>query len=160
MFATTAIHDAFSLYGRPRAYSWDPRDEASMMYAYPVGPARDVSLHFPLVFLSPINYNPVAFLGTRNGRKHGSPDRSHLRCSVPPFEHPHSSYSGPFVSERDPQTAKFQCALRASPSSFHGRANHGNATEWIYLSSTRPLCFIGARGNAPRPHTYCRSQYV
>lgn len=36
-----AIHDAFSLYGRPRAYSWDPRDEASMMYAYPVGPARD-----------------------------------------------------------------------------------------------------------------------
>ncbi|KAI9512071.1 hypothetical protein F5148DRAFT_1165993 [Russula earlei] len=36
-----AFHDAFSLYGRPRAYSWDPRDQASMMFAYPVGPARD-----------------------------------------------------------------------------------------------------------------------
>lgn len=47
MLATIALHDAFSLYGRPRAYSWDPRDEASMMYAYPVGPARDVSFHFP-----------------------------------------------------------------------------------------------------------------
>ncbi|SRR6266404_3305656 len=47
--ATAAFHDAFSLYGRPRAYAWDPRDEASMMYAYPVGPARDVS------FLSRLN---------------------------------------------------------------------------------------------------------
>ena len=56
MFDTTAIHDAFSLYGRPRAYSWDPRDEASMMYAYPVGSARDVSFHSSFsVLLSPIN---------------------------------------------------------------------------------------------------------
>src|SRR5229473_2062627 len=45
--ATTAFHDVFSLYGRPRAYSWDPRDDASMMYAYPVGPARDVSFRSP-----------------------------------------------------------------------------------------------------------------
>ncbi|KAH9959584.1 hypothetical protein BC827DRAFT_1212394 [Russula dissimulans] len=38
----TAFHDTFSLYGRPRAYSWDPRDQSSMMYGYPVGPARDL----------------------------------------------------------------------------------------------------------------------
>jgi len=57
MFGATAIHDAFSLYGRPRAYSWDPRDEASMMYAYPVGPARDVSFHSHFSApLSLINY--------------------------------------------------------------------------------------------------------
>lgn len=41
-----AFHDSFSLYGRPRAYSWDPRDLASMMFAYPAGPSRDVSLCF------------------------------------------------------------------------------------------------------------------
>ncbi|KAI0250241.1 hypothetical protein BJV78DRAFT_1128264 [Lactifluus subvellereus] len=38
-----AFHDAFSQYGRPRSYSWDPRDPSSMMYAYPVGPNRNVS---------------------------------------------------------------------------------------------------------------------
>ncbi|KAF8501683.1 hypothetical protein F5888DRAFT_1608933 [Russula emetica] len=143
-----AIHDAFSLYGRPRAYSWDPRDEASMMYAYPVGPARDVSFHCPFsVPLSPINYYPVTFLGTRNGREPGPPDRSHLRCSFPSFEHPLSSYTGPFVSERGPQTVKSQWVFDTSPSSFHGRASHGNATEWIYLSFPPPipcLCFVGA----------------
>ena len=80
MFGTTAIHDAFLLYGRPRAYSWDPRDEASMMYAYPIGPVREVSFHSPFSMpLSPINYHPVTFLGTRNSREHGSPDRPHLR---------------------------------------------------------------------------------
>src|SRR6267154_1499166 len=106
MFGTTAIHDAFSLYGRPRAYSWDPGDQASMMYAYPVGPARDVSSHSPFsVLLSPTNYYLVTFHGTRNCREHGSPDRSHLRCSVPSFEHPLSSYTGPFVSERGPRAS-------------------------------------------------------
>jgi hypothetical protein len=148
MFGTTAIHDVFSLYGRPRAYSWDPRDEASMMYAYPVGPARDVSFHPPFsVLLSPINYYPVTFLGTRNGREHGSPDRSHLCCSVPSFERPLSSYTSPFVSERGPKTIKFQCVRNASPYSFYGRASHGNATRRIYLSSPPPipcLCFVGA----------------
>jgi CCR4-NOT transcriptional complex subunit CAF120 len=39
-----AFHDSFSLYGRPKGYSWDPRDVASMMFAYPTGPSRDVSL--------------------------------------------------------------------------------------------------------------------
>jgi CCR4-NOT transcriptional complex subunit CAF120 len=43
---TAAFHDAFSLYGRPRAYSWDPREQVSMMFAYPFGPARDVSFRF------------------------------------------------------------------------------------------------------------------
>jgi len=38
----TAIHDAFELYGRPKAYTWDPRDPTSMMFAYPIGPGRDV----------------------------------------------------------------------------------------------------------------------
>ena len=38
----TGIHDAFGLYGRPRMYSWDPRDSQSMMFAYPIGPNRDV----------------------------------------------------------------------------------------------------------------------
>ena len=57
---TTAFHDAFSLYGRPRAYSWDPRDEASMMFAYPVGPARDVSFHSPFpVLCSYLNFQSL-----------------------------------------------------------------------------------------------------
>lgn len=37
-----AIHDAFALYGRPKTYTWDPRDPISMMFAYPVGPRRDL----------------------------------------------------------------------------------------------------------------------
>lgn len=37
-----AIHDAFALYGRPKAYTWDPRDPVSMLFAYPVGPGRDL----------------------------------------------------------------------------------------------------------------------
>ncbi|KAI0749814.1 hypothetical protein C8Q80DRAFT_1232578 [Daedaleopsis nitida] len=37
-----SIHDAFELYGRPRIYSWDPRDVQSMMFAYPIGPHRDL----------------------------------------------------------------------------------------------------------------------
>lgn len=37
-----AIHDAFELYGRPKLYSWDPRDSASMMFAYPIGPEKQV----------------------------------------------------------------------------------------------------------------------
>ncbi len=41
-----AIHDAFELYGRPRMYSWDPRDSQSMMFAYPIGPHRDVCVLF------------------------------------------------------------------------------------------------------------------
>ncbi|TCD64822.1 hypothetical protein EIP91_003603, partial [Steccherinum ochraceum] len=36
------IHDAFELYGRPRIYSWDPRDPQSTMFAYPIGPHRDL----------------------------------------------------------------------------------------------------------------------
>ena len=42
-FRSSAVHDAFRLYGRPKQYSWDPRDPASLMFAYPVGPNRDVS---------------------------------------------------------------------------------------------------------------------
>ncbi|KAI0685511.1 hypothetical protein BC835DRAFT_1421155 [Cytidiella melzeri] len=38
----TGIHDAFELYGRPRLYSWDPRDPRSMMFAYPIGPHKDM----------------------------------------------------------------------------------------------------------------------
>ncbi|KAA1467641.1 hypothetical protein DENSPDRAFT_877486 [Dentipellis sp. KUC8613] len=37
-----AIHDTFHLYGRPTEYNWDPRDPISMMFAYPVGPKRDL----------------------------------------------------------------------------------------------------------------------
>ncbi|KAH9940971.1 hypothetical protein B0H21DRAFT_570068 [Amylocystis lapponica] len=36
------IHDAFELYGRPHEYIWDPRDPRSMMFAYPIGPHRDL----------------------------------------------------------------------------------------------------------------------
>lgn len=39
---TLAIHDAFELYGRPKMYSWDPRDSVSMMFAYPIGPEKQV----------------------------------------------------------------------------------------------------------------------
>jgi CCR4-NOT transcriptional complex subunit CAF120 len=45
-----AIHDAFGLYGRDPihgGYTWDPRDHVSMMFAYPVGPLKEVILkHF------------------------------------------------------------------------------------------------------------------
>ncbi|KAF8896461.1 hypothetical protein BD779DRAFT_1496046 [Infundibulicybe gibba] len=37
-----AFHDAFELYGRPEAWSWDPRDPGSLMFAYPVGPHKDL----------------------------------------------------------------------------------------------------------------------
>ncbi|KAK2463437.1 hypothetical protein APHAL10511_004523 [Amanita phalloides] len=36
-----ALHDAFGLYGRPHAWTWDPRDRASMMFGYPVGPQKE-----------------------------------------------------------------------------------------------------------------------
>jgi len=39
---TLAIHDAFELYGRPKMYSWDPRDSVSMMFGYPIGPEKQV----------------------------------------------------------------------------------------------------------------------
>ncbi|KAF9456625.1 hypothetical protein BDZ94DRAFT_1314985 [Collybia nuda] len=37
-----ALHDAFELYGRPEAWTWDPRDPLSLMFAYPVGPSKDL----------------------------------------------------------------------------------------------------------------------
>ncbi|KAL4072674.1 hypothetical protein V8B97DRAFT_1870105 [Scleroderma yunnanense] len=37
-----AIHDAFELYGRPKSYTWDPREQISMMFGYPVGSGRDL----------------------------------------------------------------------------------------------------------------------
>ena len=37
------LHDAFELYGRPEAWTWDPRDPVSLMFGYPVGPQKDVS---------------------------------------------------------------------------------------------------------------------
>jgi hypothetical protein len=37
-----ALHDAFNLYGRPEAWTWDPLDPISLMFGYPVGPKRDV----------------------------------------------------------------------------------------------------------------------
>ena len=77
----TAFHDSFSLYGRPRAYSWDPRDMGSMMFAYPAGPSRDVSLFFtnsyPLTPKYPFFY-PVTLHGTRIRRDHGSPGGSYF----------------------------------------------------------------------------------
>lgn len=38
-----ALHDAFQLYGRPEAWTWDPRDPASLMFGYPVGPQKEVN---------------------------------------------------------------------------------------------------------------------
>ncbi|KAG6910858.1 hypothetical protein DXG01_007174 [Tephrocybe rancida] len=37
-----ALHDAFELYGRPDAWTWDPRNPVSLMFAYPVGPNKDL----------------------------------------------------------------------------------------------------------------------
>jgi len=37
-----ALHDAFRLYGRPGAWTWDPRDPISLMYGYPVGTMKEV----------------------------------------------------------------------------------------------------------------------
>lgn len=52
LIRVSALHDAFELYGRPKSYTWDPRDPVSMMFAYPVGPARDVRV--PLVPVTPV----------------------------------------------------------------------------------------------------------
>ncbi|SCV67650.1 BQ2448_5261 [Microbotryum intermedium] len=35
------ISDVFKLYGRPRAFSFDPRDPSSLYFALPIGPHRD-----------------------------------------------------------------------------------------------------------------------
>lgn len=35
------LHDAFCLYGRPTGYTWNPRDPVSLMFSYPVGPAKN-----------------------------------------------------------------------------------------------------------------------
>ena len=40
----SALHDAYSLYGRLGAYIWDPRHSSSMWFAYPVGAQRPVGL--------------------------------------------------------------------------------------------------------------------
>ncbi|SJL09702.1 uncharacterized protein ARMOST_13083 [Armillaria ostoyae] len=37
-----AFHDAFALYGRPQSWVWDPRSPTSLMFAYPVGPQKDL----------------------------------------------------------------------------------------------------------------------
>ena len=34
------FHDCFNLYGRPKAYSWDPRDPKSLFFSYPIGPQK------------------------------------------------------------------------------------------------------------------------
>jgi len=67
---TLAIHDAFELYGRPKMYSWDPRDSASMMFAYPIGPEKQVhpkttiyGHHFELTW-----YLLAPLLGSRGRR--------------------------------------------------------------------------------------------
>lgn len=46
-----AFHDAFQLYGRPKAYTWDPRDPASLMFGYPVGAGKDVCIHVRALIL-------------------------------------------------------------------------------------------------------------
>ena len=75
-----ALHDSFSLYGRPHAYSWDPHDLASMMFAYPAGASRDVSHLFNRSYLLTSKYCscPVTLHGTRNRRGHGSPGGSYF----------------------------------------------------------------------------------
>ena len=42
LMSMIALHDAFELYGRPEQWTWDPRDTISLMFAYPVGPNKDV----------------------------------------------------------------------------------------------------------------------
>ncbi|KAG2045609.1 hypothetical protein BDR06DRAFT_1015477 [Suillus hirtellus] len=37
-----ALHDAFELYGHPKAYTWDPCNPVLLMFAYPVNPGRDL----------------------------------------------------------------------------------------------------------------------
>ena len=49
LIRASALHDAFELYGRPKSYTWDPRDPLSMMFAYPVGPSRDVRAYLAFV---------------------------------------------------------------------------------------------------------------
>ena len=45
------------------------------MFAYPIGPTRDVSFQIPLrcIPLANIYRRSVSFLGARIGRDHGSP---------------------------------------------------------------------------------------
>jgi hypothetical protein len=47
-----AFHDAFQLYGRPRHYSWDPRDPGSLFFGHPGGPSE------PNVFLAKAPVRP------------------------------------------------------------------------------------------------------
>ncbi|KAG1822449.1 uncharacterized protein BJ212DRAFT_1539526 [Suillus subaureus] len=37
-----ALHDAFELYGHPKAYAWDPCNPVLLTFAYPVNPGRDL----------------------------------------------------------------------------------------------------------------------
>ncbi|KAF8638252.1 hypothetical protein AX17_002274 [Amanita inopinata Kibby_2008] len=39
---TVALHDVFRLHGRPGGWTWDPRDAASMMFGYPIGPQKEL----------------------------------------------------------------------------------------------------------------------
>lgn len=50
----SGLHDAFGLYGRPNGYSWNPRDPNSLMFAYPIGPRKDVGaiVKLPITLLT------------------------------------------------------------------------------------------------------------
>ncbi|GJE88684.1 hypothetical protein PsYK624_047670 [Phanerochaete sordida] len=76
------IHDAFELYGRPRAYSWDPRDPNSMMFAYPIGPRKD-DLFLPRELAENLDPRDDRTSSTRSQLQHilwdrmrGSPEQS------------------------------------------------------------------------------------
>ena len=68
-----AVHDAFDLYGRPEAWTWDPLDPNSLMFGYPVGPMRDVCRKFLSRTLAVLNRSlPESFLRPRTSGENGS----------------------------------------------------------------------------------------
>lgn len=124
--ASIAFHDAFSLYGRPRAYPWDPRDQASMMFAYPVGPDRDVGVRpSSHTLLTLIYHRSVTIFGSRCSRGHGPPGRSHIPRSVPTSEHTLYSYAAWFFN-RGHYIANIESNLDNHFSLICGRTSHGN----------------------------------
>lgn len=63
---TVGLHDAFELHGRPTAYTWDPYDHKSQMFAYPVGEHKDVCLSFECKSLAALlNHPSGSFFTTR-----------------------------------------------------------------------------------------------
>jgi CCR4-NOT transcriptional complex subunit CAF120 len=53
-----ALHDAFELYGRPKAWNWDVRDPVSLFFGYPVGSQKAVGSYAYLLAALYAHFSP------------------------------------------------------------------------------------------------------